>query len=159
MSRQFSKVSPAVWGSKRFVTLPTTEAKLLYLYFLSNEHNNSAGAYRVREGYALADLGWQREVYRQCVANLVEAELVAYDDEAEEVYVLRWFKHNPPQNEKHAQGCKRIIFELDSQRIAELAMLDFEDVEGRRNPLATPQQTPVSSALRSQLAGPAKRAF
>lgn len=159
MSRQFSKVSPAVWGSRRFLGLPTAEAKLLYMYFLSNEHNNSAGAYRVREGYALADLGWPRETYRQCVHDLVEADLIAYDDEAEEVYVLRWFKHNPPQNEKHAQGCKRIILELDSQRIAELAMLDFEDVDGRRNPPANLNKTPVSSVLRGQLAQPAKRAF
>jgi len=132
MTRLFSKVSPAVWGSSRFMGLPTNEAKLLYLYLLTNEHLNSAGAYRLKEGYALADLGWQQADYRKAMAMLVGNELIAFDDCTNEVYLLRWFKHNPPQNEKHSLGCQRILGQLDSESISALALADFQNAETKR---------------------------
>lgn len=132
MTRLFSKVSPAVWGSSRFMGLPTNEAKLLYLYLLTNEHLNSAGAYRLKEGYALADLGWQQADYRKAMAMLVGNELIAFDDCTNEVYLLRWFKHNPPQNEKHSLGCQRILGQLDSESISTLALADFQNAETKR---------------------------
>lgn len=155
-ARKFSMVSPAVWGSKRFSTLPTTEAKLLYHYFLTCEHITSAGAYRIKEGYALADLGWPAKVYRDSLDALQEADLVAYDAECETVYVQRWFKHNPPMNEKHAQGCRRMIMELDSETVAELAMIDFEDADRQRNPIPDPPSN-VSPGLRDRLVANAGR--
>ena len=132
MTRLFSKVSPAVWGSSRFMGLPTNEAKLLYLYLLTNEHLNSAGAYRLKEGYALADLGWQPAEYRNAMAMLVAAGLIAHDDDTSEVYILRWFKHNPPQNEKHSIGCNRVLNELDSESISALAFADFQEADTNR---------------------------
>lgn len=147
MTRLFSKVSPAVWGSGRFMQLATNEAKLLYLYLLTNEHLNSAGAYRLKEGYALADLGWSQSDYREAMALLVEAELIAHDVGTSEVYILRWFKHNPPQNEKHSQGCQRILGQLDSERISELAFADFEDADTKRHT----GNGKVSPGLRAQL--------
>lgn len=132
MTRLFSKVSPAVWRSKRFLALPTSDAKLAYLFMLTNEHVTSAGAYRLKEGYAVSDLGWDIPRYREALAHLVAAKLIAHDEGTSEVYVQRWFKHNPPQNDKHAQGCQRMILELDSEVIAELAMADFEEAEQRR---------------------------
>lgn len=149
-TRKFSMVSPAVWGSKRFSTLPTTEAKLLYHYFLTCEHITSAGAYRIKEGYALADLGWPAQQYQKAVQALQAADLVAYDAEFETVYVKRWFRHNPPMNERHAQGCRRMIMELDSEVIAELAMIDFEEADSRRNPIPDPPSS-VSPGLRATL--------
>ena len=151
-ARKFSMVSPAVWGSKRFSTLPTTEAKLLYHYFLTCEHITSAGAYRIKEGYALADLGWPVQQYQKAVQALQAADLVAYDVEFETVYVKRWFRHNPPMNEKHAQGCRRLTMELDSETIAELAMIDFEEADSRRNPIPDPARGLASPTLRQQLA-------
>ncbi|MGV8831698.1 MAG: hypothetical protein ACOH2N_06975 [Devosia sp.] len=149
-ARKFSMVSPALWGSKRFATLPTPEAKLLYCYFLTNEHMTSAGAYRIKQGYALADLGWSAGLYDGALNSLIDADLVAYDTEHETVYLKRWFQHNPPMNEKHAQGTRRMILELDSQTMAELAMIDFEEADSRRNP-SLEQAPKVSNGLRERL--------
>ncbi len=148
-SKRFSKVSPAVWRSRRFTTLSSTEAKLLYLYFVTSEHQSSIGAYSIPTGYALADLGWPASAYEAARAELQKAELIVFDDDTETVYVLRWFKHSPPMNMKHLQGCQRLIGELDSEMIQEKVQADLDSVEANRNPI--PDAPNVSPALMENL--------
>lgn len=97
--REWSKVAPNVWESGRFVGLTDSDAKLLLLYFMSNSHQNSSGCYRIPDGYAVADLGWSLDQYRSARNLLVEAELITFDPATSEVFVDRWFKHNPPTNQ------------------------------------------------------------
>jgi hypothetical protein len=148
-SKRFSKVSPAVWRSRRFTGLSNTEAKLLYLYFVTSEHQTSIGAYSIPTGYALADLGWQAPAYEAARAELVRAGLIVFDDEAETVYVERWFKHSPPMNVKHLQGCQRLIGELDSAMIQDKVQADLDAVEANRSPI--PDAPNVSPALMETL--------
>ena len=95
MTKRFSKVSPAVWRSRRFTSLPDSDAKLLYLYFVTSEHQTSIGAYVIPTGYAIADLAWDAPRYENARTALVAADLIAFDDDTSTVYVLRWFKHSP----------------------------------------------------------------
>lgn len=124
-SRTFSKVSPALWRPGRFLSLPTSDTKLLYVYFLTCEHMNSAGCFRLPDGYACADLGWSAETYHAERDRLVEAGLIDFDSDCSVVYVERWFKHNPPMNSKHAAGTRRIIEGIESDRIREKVEADF----------------------------------
>jgi hypothetical protein len=48
------------------------------------------------------------------VSKLTNAGLVSCDDETSEVFVRRWFKHNPPMNDKHALGTRFIIDRIES---------------------------------------------
>jgi hypothetical protein len=43
--------------------------------------------------------------------------LVSFDDETSELFVHRWFKHNPPMNDKHALGTRFIIERIESDDI------------------------------------------
>lgn len=147
MTKRFSKVSPAVWRSRRFNALPGSDAKLLYLYFVTSEHQTSIGAYVIPTGYAIADLAWDTTRYEDARAALVEAGLVAFDDETSTVYVERWFKHCPPMNESHAQGCQRLISELESEGIAEKVQAEFETAYENRNPIPPQRSINVSPAL------------
>jgi hypothetical protein len=148
-SKRFSKVSPAVWRSRRFISLSTCEAKLLYLYFVTSEHQTSIGAYSIPTGYAIADLGWKVEAYETARAEIEKAGLIVFDEDTETVYVQRWFKHCPPMNVKHSQGCHRLIGELDSEMIAEKVQADLDEVESGRNPI--PDAPNVSPALMESL--------
>lgn len=128
MVKRFSKIGAgALWRSKRFAGLPSTEAKLLLFYFLTSEHMTSAGGYEVPDGYAIADLGWTLDQYRTARSELVEAELILFDEETSVVYVLRWFKHNIPMNQRHSAGTARLISELPSDFIREQAEADFTE--------------------------------
>ena len=49
-------VRRSVWGSERFIALPSDEARYLYFYFLSCPHQTSSGCFVLKEAYALADL-------------------------------------------------------------------------------------------------------
>jgi hypothetical protein len=117
--RVYSKVSPLVWRSERFMGLQSDDGKLLYLYLLTCEHQNSAGAFRLPDGYACVDLRWEPERYVKARAELIAADLIAFDEKASVVAIRRWFQHNPPMNEKHFAGTLRLLDGLQSDSIAQ----------------------------------------
>lgn len=127
--REWSKVSPEVWCSPRFLDLKSSDARLLLLYFMSNSHQNSSGCYRIPDGYAVADLGWSMEQYRKARADLVSASLISFDAGTFEVFVDRWFKHNPPTNKSHATGAMRLISKIASDQLREKAEAEFIETD------------------------------
>lgn len=126
-SRQFSMVSPAIWRSRRFLALSTDKCRLLLLFYITCSHQNSAGCYRIPEGYACTDLGWPTDEYKSARQELVAADLVAYDDETEEVFVTGWFRVSPPTNKSHAQGTQKLISNIESDAIRSKVETDFAE--------------------------------
>lgn len=124
--RQFHKVSPAVWRSRRFNSLPD-DARVLWFYFATGPHQTSAGCSRIPPAYASADLGWSQDRYEKGKAELVVADLIVADDETNEVYVCRWFQHCAPTNAKHAAGIASNIYALDSDGIRERIEGEFAE--------------------------------
>ena len=126
MSRNFTMVSPEIWASPRFISL-NSDGRLLMLYFVSGPHQSSSGCGRVKEGYALADLGWTSTQYRAARKAAQDAGLI--DAEGDEVYVERWFFHCPPTNTKHGLGIKLSIGKIASDRLRKKAEIDFAATE------------------------------
>ncbi|MEX4008468.1 hypothetical protein [Neoaquamicrobium sediminum] len=121
-AREFSKVSPAVWRSGRFHRLqgPVTP-KLVYFYFVTNTHVNSAGCYALPDLYACADLGCEAEAYTIARDALLAGEMIDFDPATSEILVERWFRHNPPMNPNHHKGTSRLVSEIESDRLREKA--------------------------------------
>jgi len=115
--RDFSKVSPTVWQSERFNSLATDDARYTYIYLLTSQHQTSAGCYRLPDAYAAADLHWPVERYKKARAELEKAELIRFDASASVLMVTRWFRINPPMNEKHLIGIRHVLERLPSQTI------------------------------------------
>lgn len=130
--REFSKVSPAIWRSKRFIALGSDRGRLLILYYLTSQHQNSAGAYKLPEGYALSDLGWTADEYRAARDELIAQGLIVYDGETEEVFVTGWFKICPPMNDKHAAGTRSRICDIESDDVREVLENEFTDADKAR---------------------------
>ena len=129
--RDFSKISPALWHSKRFNNLPSDDGRYLYLYLLTNEHQTSAGCYRLPDGYATNDLSWELSRYVTARQELVAADLIFFDELESVVMITRWFKHNPPMSESHFVGINRLLEKLPSHRFGwPLAKLQMR--RGRR---------------------------
>jgi hypothetical protein len=125
--RDFSKVSPTVWQSERFNSLPSDDGRYVYLYLLTNGHQTSAGCYRLPDGYACSDLRWLPERYAKARSQLIEADLIQFDASAQVIMICRWFKHNPPMNDDHHTGIVRILERLPSETIANAAKQALED--------------------------------
>lgn len=149
--REFSKVAPAVWRSSRFAGLGGDAPQLLYLYFLTCEHQNSAGCFRLPDGYACADLGWPLEKYREARERLSAADLVTFDPGTDEIYVPRWLKHNPPMNDSHSKGTRRVIERIESDMIRETVEADFMAAESLRKSNVHPFEGPTSALVNSRL--------
>jgi hypothetical protein len=124
MSRPFTKVVPTLWRSRRFRELPDN-AKLLFVYLLTNGHQNSAGCYALPDGYACDDLVWEVADLVAARDVLIEADLIDYDPESGEILIRRWFKHNPPMNQKHYQGTERLVSGISSDRLRDAAGADL----------------------------------
>lgn len=124
---QFSKVSPALWRSKRFLAL-SSEERLLLLYYIASRHQTSAGCYRIAEGYACSDLGWDPERYRAARMPLVESGLILFDETTEEVFVPGWFKVCAPNNQRHAASMTSGIAEIESDWLRKQVDQEFMTV-------------------------------
>ncbi|MER8644684.1 hypothetical protein [Mesorhizobium sp. M1252] len=163
MSRDFAPLSPSIWASPAFLSLDG-DGRQLHLYFISSPHQNSSGCCRVREGYVMADLKWRADQYQAALASIIAADLVLHDPRTEESYVKKWFKHkgNIPTNKDHAKGTMKIISNIDSDDIRELAEADFLETEWGRKTFPSPDQKqeekapwddpvvqPITSALAS----------
>lgn len=119
--REFSKISPALWQSKRFNSLPSDDGRYLYLYLLTSGHQTSAGCYHLPDGYATNDLRWELSRYLKARQELDSADLVMFDETESVIMITRWFKHNPPMSESHFIGIERILERLPSRLIWEAA--------------------------------------
>jgi hypothetical protein len=126
--RDFSKVSPTLWHSERFNHLATDDARYAYLYLLTCEHQTSAGCYRLPDAYAAADLHWPVERYQKARAELEKAELIHFDAANSVLMVTRWFRFNPPMNEKHLKGIRHILERLPSQPIRFEAAVELDEL-------------------------------
>ncbi|MFP5078485.1 hypothetical protein ACLE20_14350 [Rhizobium sp. YIM 134829] len=133
--RDFSKVSPLIWRDRRFRSLSSSDAQLVFLYFTTSEHQNSAGCCRIPDGYAAADLGWDLQRYLQARELVVEAGLVLFDETTSELVICGWFDTNPAMNPKHARAIERMVSSIESDVIrgaAEEAFSAFEEVRDSR---------------------------
>lgn len=145
--RDWSKVSPAIWSSKRFLSLASSDARLVHMYFLTSGHQNSIGCYRLPDGYAAADLGWEVERYRTAREMVLNSQLIDYDYDTEEILVFNWLKFNPPMNPKHEIGNQGQLDRVRSERLAEQLLqnwVQFVPKEPERN-AAT--KVPISKQL------------
>lgn len=124
--RKFSMVSASLWRSARFRALPSTVEQLAYVFCLTCEHQNSTGCYRLPTGYASSDLGWADLEFETARDKLIEAGLIRFDLDTEELFVSNWFIHNPPQNPKHITGTERIIERIESFEIAQIVGGEFD---------------------------------
>lgn len=100
--RDFNKVNPSLWGSQKFSKLSQAD-KLLYFYFLTCPHSNSAGFFRCPIGYMTSDLKMEEETLRKGIERVCDTLLIGYDFNEETVLLYQWFRFNPPSNPNHAK--------------------------------------------------------
>ena len=117
LMREFSKVYCSLWQSQKFDSLPSNDAKLFYLYLLTNEHSNSSGCYDMKRGYACVDLGFSEEAYDRTIIDLSIALLIEVEKGFNTILLTNWVHFNEPTNAKHAMGVMEHLKRCSSQTL------------------------------------------
>lgn len=130
--RDFSKVAPNVWKSRKFWLLPDDASRYAYLYLLTSPHANSIGCYDLPSLYACADLRWVSEAYTKAIASITKAGLVEFDGPEETVRITNWMTFNEPTNPKHAHGMLIQLSQASSNRLKLNQFNDFKAVVTRK---------------------------
>lgn len=130
--RDFSKVAPNVWKSRKFWALPDDTARYAYHYLLTSPHANSIGCYDLPELYACADLRWVSKAYAKALDSLVEVGLVEFDRLENTVRIINWMAFNEPTNPKHAIGMLTQLSQASSPTLKLNQFNDFKAVVERR---------------------------
>lgn len=126
--RDFSKVSPSLWKSKKFRALPDDAARLVYVYLLTCPHGNSAGCFDLDPAYACTDLRMPEKAYRKAIESLKSVGLVDFDSIENTIYLVNWATFNEPTNAKHAIGLLTQLNQASCVRLKVKALADFEEV-------------------------------
>lgn len=131
--RQYSKVSPTVWRSKKFRKLDNDDAKLAYFYLITCPHSNSAGCYDLPLVYGGSDLGWELKRFEAAVDSLSSVGLVSFDSEENTILISSWAKFNPPTNAKHALGLINELESASSDKLKAVAAQDFREIIAQKS--------------------------
>jgi hypothetical protein len=118
--RDWTKVSALIWRSKVFTAL-SDDQKLLYIYLLTNCHQNACGCFVLPTGYGTSDLGWPSDKYMTALGALIEANMIMNDPATDEILIMKWFKHNAPQNPSTRTSVIRAIEKIQSDRLRVMA--------------------------------------
>ena len=140
-SRKFTMISPAVFQSPRYLSV-SSPARELFFYCLAGPHQTMIGCFRAPDLYIAADLGWNPQAVRAHLDELQEAGLITHDPATSEVMVERWFNHSQITTDKHLQGARRMISDVNSDVIRERLEDSLASLEGIRS---RPKDRPATS--------------
>jgi len=111
--RDYAKISPSIWGSRKFLSInDDSEARLLYFYIHTSPHGNSIGCYRLPKGYVMADLNWSPDQIDRAIEALCKALLIDWNETETIVQIADFLKQSPITNEKHAKGACKLALAL-----------------------------------------------
>jgi hypothetical protein len=111
----YSKVSPAVWQSRCFNSLPSDDGSISISTRLPTSIRQAPGATGCPMAM-LADLRWPVERYRKALAQLVAADMVRFDEAVQIIDIVRWV-----QAQSDCLGIERQLEGLSSEGIANKA--------------------------------------
>lgn len=123
--RDFTKVSPSIWRSRKFRGLPNDKARLAYLYVLTCPHGNSAGCFDLHPMYAAADLHWEEMTFVEALQSLEKASLIEMDWAENTLLIVNWETFNEPTNPRHAQGILAQLLQASSDSLKAKAFHRF----------------------------------
>ena len=124
----FTKINDGFWFDEEVLNL-SPNAKLLLIYLMTNRHRNMAGLYRLPKIYVADDLQLPEQVAAAAWGELLNAEMISYDEQKRLVLVRDFMKHNPLDSPKQVTGAIKKIIELPKSPL----MLELVEILKRQN--------------------------
>jgi hypothetical protein len=126
-------VSPRFWSTARRLQWDDTH-RTLALYLLTCEHRNLEGLYRLPLAYIAADLNWLEPRVAAAMGRLERDDFIAYDHDAQVVFVKKALKWHQPKSERQLTGAINSLRSVPETPLLQ-ALLDAADThsEGYAN--------------------------
>jgi len=93
----YTRVESKFWQDEKMRAV-TDDARYLMLYLLTSPHRNIMGFYFLPVPYACFDLGWDEERFSKGLNELLEIQVIRYDQGSHVVLIQNYLKHNPLEN-------------------------------------------------------------
>ena len=100
---EFARIERSIWDKARFRSV-SDDARLLFLYIVTCRHNNIAGMFILRSGYACDDMGWTAERFDKAFDELLGTGLIKYDLSTRIILDQHQLEKFPPQNPNQTTG-------------------------------------------------------
>jgi len=127
MGSRYSKVQSTLFNSDKFRKLNDFE-KNVYTYLLISPHGNSAGLYRLPEGYATTDIDCSAQRYRNAIKKITDVGLIAVDGDL--IFIKQFLRWNPYSSWKHTKGSVKEVKEFMDSYLYELFIKDVKEFCG-----------------------------
>ncbi len=93
----YTRVESKFWQDEKMRAV-SDDARYLMLYLLTSPHRNIMGFYFLPVPYACFDLGWDEERFSKGLNELLEIQVIRYDQGSHVVLIQNYLKHNPLEN-------------------------------------------------------------
>ena len=106
-------IHDTIWTDAYFQTLEP-DAKLLFIYLLTNEHLEVSGIYQITARTIANETGLERETVNILMADLINANKIIYSEDEHVVGLVNYHKHNGLiNNPKYRRAIEKSILKLD----------------------------------------------
>jgi hypothetical protein len=142
MSRN-EDVTTAIWTDPDFFSLPA-DAKLLYLWSWSNEHNGMAGLYQIPEAVMSLETGLAMDRLRAALVALAEARFAFYEDSV--LWVRSRVKRLRSKSPKMGLAVAKDLRNIDDNHPLKVRFLEaYSDDAWLRDALKNAYRTPFEN--------------
>lgn len=164
--RRTLPVSESFWVDKKVNNDLTLEDKLLFLYFLTNEHVEQVGVYEASLRTIEYETAMDIDTIKKSIQNLIDADMIDYSYDTDEVAVLNYLKYSILKGGSPIEKCfqnlgkkvsdKRLLKKVynksilvgDDRDIYKYALNHIKDTLLSYSGVSTPITEPVTSEVK-----------
>jgi hypothetical protein len=150
--RTYGKLHTAFWASKDIQVLSCDE-KLLAAYLLTSQHTTITGAFRLPDGYVMADLQWPNDKVEASFKSLEENGFLVRDKISGWVFINKYLLWNEIENPNQAKAVRRLMEQMPEGNLKDrlrAAILTYVSHRGEDSSQTVTKQSPNQEQEKKQ---------
>ena len=118
---RYQNIHSQIWIDEKFIEL-SSDGKMLFLYVMTSPHSNTIGIYVLPKMYMACDLGWDLKRLSKPFRELLDKQMVLYDERVNLLCVKNHVKYNPIENENQSKSASKILDELPKSHLFQILL-------------------------------------
>ena len=105
---KFRKVDVRVWNDEKFMSL-SRDGKLVFLFLLTHPSQTMLGAMRASLPGLASELGMAFKEFSAALLEIVEHDMVRFDEKASFVWFPNWLRYNRPESPNVVRSWSKVM--------------------------------------------------